>query len=344
MALALLVLASSAYVASPLVARGQVRRIAPLRSTGDASVWASMKNDELRAHLKRRNLKVSGNKTALVSRLAAADAAASRALAETPEASGASAPAADRDDTKARVGFIDATLGERGELSFGGGAAVACHVASTRLVAQESAARAPGAGGKAVLLLPDAEGGAYDAAAAVALADRLAFETDAVVVAPTPEDVDAYLALALRPEALVDALKACAPSARGATAFGLFAFGKFADVALAGATASFDAVVAWRPTLAEAALAEAAARASGAPLVVLAKDDGGADARAVALREGFERGKAEDYVVDVAEDPDALDEASDASLLAVAWLMLYLAPSKEGRTTGPRARAIWVED
>ena len=66
---------------------------------------------------------------------------------------------------------------------------------------------------------------------------------------------------------------------------------------------------------------------------------------AAALRAGFDAGPAADYVVHVADASslDPLDEASDAALLAVAWLQLYLVREKD-RTTGPRARALWVDE
>ena len=46
-----------------------VARSASEGSDAVPSVWDSMKNDELRAHLKRRGLKVSGKKAELVQRL-----------------------------------------------------------------------------------------------------------------------------------------------------------------------------------------------------------------------------------------------------------------------------------
>ena len=328
--LALLVTVASSFVAPH---RTSIR-VAP--SSAEPSVWQSMKNEELKAHLRRRGLAVSGNKTALVARLTAAEADAATALKKVADAKapGRMPEAA----PPPRRGFIDGSVRDAVDLDVGG-VALACHVASTRLVAQERAA-APGAGGKCVLLLPDLDArGKYDLDECLALADRLAFDADALVVAPAPEDLEAYAAL--EPAAVLEAARAAHAGARAAGAAGVVAFGRFADRALA-AGAAFDAVVAWRPAADAAALGRAAARAEGAPLVVLGRDAGAA---AAALRAGFDAGPAADYVVHVADASslDPLDEASDAALLAVAWLQLYLVREQD-RTTGPRARALWVDE
>ena len=61
-----------------------------------------------------------------------------------------------------------------------------------------------------------------------------------------------------------------------------------------------------------------------------------------ALRDALEASAAEDYVVRVVDGADPLDGDDETSLLAVAWLQLYLAVG-EKPTSGPRARSLWLD-
>ena len=67
-----------------------------------------------------------------------------------------------------------------------------------------------------------------------------------------------------------------------------------------------------------------------------------AQAAAVEARRALDASAAADYVVRVVDAADPRDRESEAGLLLAAWLDLYLAVG-DRPTTGPRARAMWVD-
>jgi len=305
------------------------RRVALRAASSDepaaapVNVWESMKKDELVAHARRRGLKVSGTKAALVERLDAdkRERAATGALAATP---GGAAAAPERVGSS-RTGFIDGTLREATTLTIGG-AEIACHAARTGLAARETGAGDGIGGGAGVLVLRDVGAdGAFDADGARAAADEIAFATDAYVLAVTeacgtaaPRDVFAAFA--------------AHAADRNLTATGLVAGGRFADAALDAPP--FDAVVAVGPS-------RPPAGDCAAPALVFLAAAGG-EARAVAFRDALDACGARDYVVRTVGSLDETEGGGDGALLADAWLQLYLARDDSAPTSGPRAKSLWV--
>jgi len=292
-------------------------------------LWELMRVVDLRAHLKRRGLAVSGKKEELVARLRAAGASKSRSALVVPSDD----PFRTADPPRERVDKFDDMLREDVQLE-GDLQGLTCYVSSTR------SASKPAGMARGVVVL------AQPTALRESIADSIAATCNAIVVAPVLGAGEANSTV----------VEACAQWLRSKRdmsnlwTLGVVAFDEEAcGAVIESSSDAFDALVFWKaPT--EAWTKDAVLSKLGKinrPMLALVFGAGEPSrGEAVALRNALDaREESSDYVVrvvasDIPTEP--LREEDDSLLLCTAWLDLYM--RTRDRTQGPAAKSLWIDD